>query len=80
VDGRPVVIDADDGGVVVSLTLFAAAWGVKRSATALLPVLGVARRCGVPLRLSVAGLISLEVLPRPHRVLRLLAPRLAELG
>jgi hypothetical protein len=78
-DGRPVVIDADERGVMVSFASVATAWAARRSATALVPVLAVAQRCTVPVRLNVAGLVSLEVLPRPSRVVRMLVPRLADL-
>ena len=78
-DGRPVVIDADEGGVVVSFTTVAGAWAAKRSATALVPLLAVARRSAMPVRLNVAGLVALEVLPRPNRLVRFLVPRLADL-
>lgn len=78
-DGRPVVIDADDRGVIVSFASVATAWAARRSTTALVPVLAVAQRCAVPVRLNVAGLVSLEVLPKPSRVVRMLAPQLADL-
>ncbi len=80
VDGRPVVIDADEGGFVISFATLSTAWAARRSATALLPALAVAQRCSVPLRLNVAGLVSLELLPRPSRLVRLLAPRLSALA
>ena len=79
VDGRPVVIDADESGFVVSFATLSTAWASRRSAPALLPVLAVARRCHVPVRLHVAGLVSLEVLPRPSRIVRMLAPELSAL-
>ncbi|MFM8892516.1 MAG: hypothetical protein ACKOTB_13000 [Planctomycetia bacterium] len=57
----------------------ATAWAARRSAAALMPVLDVARRGAVPVRLNVAGIVSLEVLPRPSWVLRMLVPRLSGL-
>ncbi|MFM7184365.1 MAG: hypothetical protein ACKO4Z_06295 [Planctomycetota bacterium] len=39
----------------------------------------MARRHGVPVRLKVAGLVSLEVLPVPSTLLRMIAPGLATL-
>jgi hypothetical protein len=73
------VIDADERGVMVSFASVATAWAARRSATALVPVLAVAQRCTVPVRLNMAGLVSLEVLPTPSRVVRMLVPRLADL-
>lgn len=78
-DGRPVVIDADERGVMVSFASVATAWAARGSATALVPVLAVAQRCAIPMRLSLAGLVSLELLPRPSRVVRMLVPRLSDL-
>jgi hypothetical protein len=78
-DGRPVVIDSDERGIMVSFASVATAWAARRSAKALVPVLVAAQRCAVPVRLSVGGLVSLDVLPRPSRVVRMLAPHLADL-
>lgn len=78
-DGRPVVIEADERGVMVAFGSVATAWAARRSVTALVPVLAVAQRWTVPVRLTVGRLVSLNVLPRPSRVVRMLAPRLADL-
>lgn len=77
VDGRPVVIDAEESGMVVSFAMLRSAWAARRSAAALLPVLAIAKRHGIPVRLKVAGLVSLEVLPVPSTLIRMLAPSLA---
>ena len=79
VDGRPVVIDADESGFVVSFAMIRTAWAARRSVAALLPALAVAKSHGVPVRLNVAGLVSLEVLPVPSTLVRIIAPRLASL-
>jgi hypothetical protein len=79
-DGRPVVIDADESGFAVSFAMLRTAWTAWRSAPALLPVLAIAKRHGVPVRLNVAGLVSLEVLPVPSTLLRMIAPGLATLA
>jgi hypothetical protein len=42
VDGRPVVIDADESGFVVSFAMIRTAWAARRSVAALLPALAVA--------------------------------------
>ena len=80
VDGRPVVIDADESGFMVSFAMIRTAWAVRRSVAALLPALAVAKGHGVPVRLNVAGLVSLEVLPVPSVLVRIIAPRLASLA
>lgn len=80
VDGRPVVIDADASGLVVSFAMFRTAWAARRSAAALVPVLAVAKRHGIPVRLKVAGFVSLEVLPVPSALIRMIVPRLASLA
>ena len=80
VDGRPVVIDADQSGFIVSFAMLRTAWRARRSVAALLPVLAVAKRLGVPVRLHVAGLVSLEVLPVPSTLLRIFTPCLASLA
>ena len=79
-DGRPVVIDADGSGLTVSFAMLRTAWTARRSAASLLPVLGIAKRYGVPVRLKVAGLVSLEVLPVPSTLLRMFAPGLETLA
>lgn len=79
-DGRPVVIDADDSGLAVSFAMLRTVWTARRSAAPLLPVLTIAKRHGVPVRLTIAGLVSLEVLPVPSMLLRMIAPGLATLA
>lgn len=79
-DGRPVVIDADDSGLAVSFAMLRTAWTAWRSAASLLPVLAIAKHHGVPVRLNIVGLVSLEVLPVPSMLLRMVAPGLATLG
>ena len=76
-DGRPVVIDANGSGLVVTFTTWWTAWSARRSVGALLPVLGMLKQHRIPLRLSVAGLVTVEVLPRPSGLARILAPRLS---
>lgn len=76
-DGRPVVIDANGSGLVVTFTSLWTAWSSTRSIGSLLPVLGMLKQHRIPLRLSVAGLGAVEVLPRPSALARILAPRLS---
>ena len=78
-DGRPVVIDADDSGITLSVTKFWTAWNLRGSVQSLLPALRVLNRCGVPVRFGMAG-FSLEVLPRPSVLVRMVVPALSYLG
>lgn len=75
-DGRPVVIDADDSGLVLTVATFQSLWGLRRIAGSVGPVLGLLKRHGIPVRMRVAGLISVEVLPRPSVLARIFAPSL----
>ena len=77
VGGCPVVIDADDSGVVVTATTVRTAWASRRSVGSLLPVLAMLKRHGVPLRLNIAGFVTVELLPRPSTLARIAAPRLS---
>jgi hypothetical protein len=76
-NGRPVVIAADDSGLVVTAAAFQTAWEWRRSVRSLFPALGMLKRNGVPVRVSVGGLVSLEVLPSPNPLIRILMPELA---
>jgi len=79
VDGRPVVIDADDSGLTLSVAGFGSAWRLRSFAASFLPALRVLQRGGVAVRFNVAGLVSLNVLPAPGPLVRLLVPGLAQL-
>jgi hypothetical protein len=79
-DGRPVVIFADDSGLVVTASTFQTAWAWRCSVRSLLPVLGMLKQGGIPVRLAVAGMVSVEVLPRPSGLLRVLVPGLSGLS
>lgn len=72
-NGRPVVIDADDSGLSVAIGSFRTAWASRRSVGSLLPVLGVLKRHGIPVRLKIAGLVTLELLPKPGTLARFFA-------
>jgi len=79
VDGRPVVIAADDAGLLLTAVTLPAAWRLRRSVAALSPLLHGLRHVGVPLRLDLAGLTVVNVLPAPSPLVRLLAPGFARL-
>ena len=79
VDGRPVVIEADDAGLLLTAVTFRAAWSMSRLARALFPLLLALRNAGVPLRLDVAGLVVVNLLPTPSFLARFIAPGLIRL-
>jgi hypothetical protein len=79
-DGRPVVIEADDSGLVLSFAAFRTAWSARKMTNCLVPALRWLRYGRVPLKVRVAGLLSVELLPNPSTVLMLLAPALHRLG
>jgi hypothetical protein len=76
VDGRPVVIEADDKGLLVTAVTFRAAWSMGRHVDAVFPLLLALRNAGVPLRVGVAGLGVVNLLPTPSLLARLIAPGL----
>ena len=79
-DGRPVVIEAADSGVVFIASQLKTAWALRRSAGSLMPVLGMLQQCGIPVRLSLAGLVALELSPRPNPLVRMMTPGISRLG
>lgn len=79
-DGRPVVIEADESGLVLTAPMLRTAWAARRSVSPLVPVLRVLKQSGVPVRLSVAGLMSVELLPRPSALARIITPALSRLA
>ena len=79
-DGRPVVIEADESGLTVSFPSFRSAWAARRTTVASLPALRWLRQARVPLRVRVAGLLTVEVLPTPSAVAKLIVPALVRIG
>lgn len=78
-DGRPVVIDADESGVMLDVTSFRSAWTLRKYGVSALPFLQFVKSSSIPLTVRVAGTVSLPVLPRPSVLIRVLAPTLARL-
>lgn len=78
-DGRPVVIDANDAGLSLAIASVRAAWAARRSMRALLPLLGAVKRAGIPVRMTIAGFMTLELLPKPSALIRMFAPSLSSL-
>jgi hypothetical protein len=79
-DGRPVVIEAGEAGLRLNVSAFRTAWAARRSLVSVLPVLQTLKHFGVPLRLGIAGLVSVEMLPRPSALARIFAPSLSRLA
>jgi hypothetical protein len=75
-DGRPVVIDADGSGLVLTIATVQSLWGMRRIAGSVGPLLGLLKHHGIPVRMRVAGLVSVEVLPRPSALVRIFVPSL----
>jgi hypothetical protein len=75
-DGRPVVIDADESGLLVIVATWRGAWAMRSCIDQLLPALGMLRRTRVPLRLQLAGSVTLNLLPTPGFVMRCVLPEL----
>ncbi|NCX99698.1 MAG: hypothetical protein EBX35_14275 [Planctomycetia bacterium] len=79
-DGRPVVIEADGRGLTLVAATLRTAWATRSLLDAVLPALRVLKTLGVPLRVSVAGIVTVAVLPSPSLLARLAAPGLARLA
>lgn len=79
-DGRPVVIKADECGLVLSVMTFRTAWRLRRILGTLLPALRALQRCELPVRLEVAGIVVVILLPRPGALVRFLVPGLSQLS
>jgi len=79
VDGCPVVIEANDAGLLVTAASFRAARSMARLGNALFPSLVALRHAGVPLRFAVAGFVAVNVLPSPSILARFFVPELARL-
>jgi hypothetical protein len=77
VDGRSVVISADDAGVTLDLSSFRSAWTLRNYGSAALPFLQLLKVSHIPLTLRVAGALSVPLLPKAGLLVRLFAPALA---
>lgn len=78
-NGRPVVIDADEFGLVLTFSTIRSLWSLRTIAGSLVPMLGVLKHSGIPVRMRIAGIVSVDVLPRPTALVRMFAPRLVDL-
>lgn len=79
-NGRPVVIDADDAGLLIAFRSVRTAWELRQFSRSLRPLLRLVRDLHVPVRLRVAGLAEVNLLPRSGSLVRFFAPGLADLG
>ena len=77
-DGRPVVIDADDTGITLGLGSLGAAWSAWKGARSSRGLLGLLKRSNVAVRVTIARSVTLELLPRPSTVARIALPWLVE--
>lgn len=79
-NGRPVVIEAGESGLLLSMSALQSAWAARRTVEPLLPVLQTLKRFQVPLRLRIAGIVSVELLPNASALAKLFSPALSRLG
>jgi hypothetical protein len=78
-DGRPVHIDATAAGITLKAGSLRSLWKLRRLEAAA-PVIRMLKQQAIPLRLSVAGLGSVDLLPVPSLLVRLVAPEFTRLG
>ncbi len=79
-DGRPVVIEAGEYGLLLTMSSLRTAWAARRTAAPLIPFLRALKQAHVPVKLRLAGFVSVDLLPRPSAMVRWLSPELAGLG
>ena len=75
-DGRPVVISADDAGVVLDVSTLYSGWRLRKYSNAVLPLLKGLNEVHIPLTIRVAG-VSVPLLPKSGMLVRLFAPSIA---
>jgi hypothetical protein len=77
-DGRPVVISADEAGVLLDVSTLYSGWKLRKYSGAVLPVLDWLNASHIPLKVRVAGAVSVPLLPKSGLLVRLFAPSLAK--
>jgi hypothetical protein len=75
-DGRPVVISADDAGLVLDVSTLYSGWRLRKYSNAVLPLLKGLQDVSIPLTIRVAG-VSVPLLPKSGLLVRLFAPSIA---
>ena len=76
-DGRPVVISADEAGVLLDVSSLSSGWRLRKYSSAVLPVLKCLNAFHIPLTMRVAGAVSVPLLPKSGLLVRLFAPSIA---
>ena len=79
-DGRPVVIEADESGLLVSMSSLKTVWAARRTVSSLLPLMQTLKHLKIPLSLRIAGIFSVVLLPTTSAVAKLISPPLSRLG
>jgi hypothetical protein len=79
-DGRPVTIEAEESGIEVVFGDVRSAWSGRRIAEAVVPAFAALKAHGIPLRVSVARLVTVNLLPEPGLVARAVVPGLDRLA
>ena len=75
--GRPVEIDAEGQELLLCVSNLRSAWGLRRSASAnVIPLLQHLCDFGFRLQLRIGQRLAVEVFPKPHWSLRVVAPAL----
>jgi hypothetical protein len=74
--GGPVEIVAEGRELLIVLPSLSSAWRVRRFVDTLLPSMRQLRRWGVLLRVQIGARWTLQVLPKPHFLIRLALPGL----
>lgn len=75
-DGRPVVISADDAGLTLELSTLRSAWTLRNYGGAAVPVLQLLKASHTPVTLRLAGSVKVPILPKAGLLVRLFAPAL----
>ena len=75
-DGRPVVISADDTGLTLDLSSLRSVWTLRKFGSVVLPFVQFLNAAHVPLRLRLLGGVSVPVLPKAGLLVRLFVPEL----
>jgi hypothetical protein len=78
-DGRPVVISADDAGVLLDVSTLYSGWQLRKYSSAAFPVFEWLNASHIPLTVRVAGAVSVPLLPKAGLLVRFFAPSLFSL-
>jgi hypothetical protein len=73
------VIEAGESGVRLNVAGLRTAWSMRRVSRSLAPVLLTLRRFDVPVTINLAGIMTIDLLPRPSALAKIVVPGLAQL-